>query len=63
MGICAAYAFLAGSRMQRMIATALIVVAIAGAILQVRTEFQEKQRLQDRIRRVNEARKVPEKTE
>jgi cell division protein FtsW (lipid II flippase) len=62
MAICSVVAFWAGTRTQRVIAAILFVLAITGAIFQFRAEFQDKQRLQERIRRVNEAKKVPEKS-
>jgi uncharacterized membrane protein YqjE len=60
MGACAALAFWAGSRMQRVIATALFVIAIAGAVWQFREEVREGKMHQDRIRRINEERKDPD---
>ena len=62
MGIFSVVAFWAGTRTQRVIAGILFVLGITGAIFQFRAEFQDKQRLQDRIRPVNEAKKVSEKS-
>jgi lysylphosphatidylglycerol synthetase-like protein (DUF2156 family) len=62
MGACAALACWAGSRMQRMIATALFVIAIAGAVSQFREEVRERKMHQDRIRRINEVRKDPNRS-
>jgi hypothetical protein len=59
MTICSVVAFWAGTRTQRVIAGILFALAITGAIFQFRAEFREKQRLQERVRRVNEAKKVP----
>lgn len=61
MRICAFVALWAGTRTQRGTAGILFVLAITGVIFQVGAELRDKQRLQDRVRRVKEANKALEK--